>query len=201
MNTKLTSGLLGIGALLMASQVNAATVQILPANQPLVVSSVVALTVQGVDFAPTNGGGFTLNWDVNALQLVIPASEIQRGLSLNGFIVNDVLIAQGQLDVTFSTYVADPFFVNTGPVSGNFDIVTIDFVALPPPGVTDISFSIIQPGWVDENNVDLVPVLQPNYVGATITVTTATLPLPAAVWLFGSGLIGLVGLAMRKSYV
>ena len=31
-----------------------------------------------------------------------------------------------------------------------------------------------------------------------IGVTTAVVPLPAAVWLFGSGLIGLVGIARRK---
>ena len=36
---------------------------------------------------------------------------------------------------------------------------------------------------------------------ATATVTTMTVnpvPIPAAVWLFGSGLIGLIGIARRK---
>ncbi|MDX2486916.1 MAG: VPLPA-CTERM sorting domain-containing protein, partial [Gammaproteobacteria bacterium] len=54
--------------------------------------------------------------------------------------------------------------------------------------------------WVDENNVELAPALQPNYVGASITITTpeGVVPVPSAVWLFGSGLIGLVGVARRK---
>jgi len=34
---------------------------------------------------------------------------------------------------------------------------------------------------------------------ASLTVTTTVVPVPAAVWLFGSGLIGLIGVARRKS--
>ncbi len=34
-------------------------------------------------------------------------------------------------------------------------------------------------------------------LGGTVNVV----PVPAAVWLFGSGLIGLAGLARRKKYV
>ncbi len=35
----------------------------------------------------------------------------------------------------------------------------------------------------------------------TLTVTLGAVPVPAAVWLFGSGLIGLVGIARRKMHV
>ena len=42
----------------------------------------------------------------------------------------------------------------------------------------------------------------PNYTGSTILhsewVQAATVPMPAAAWLFGSGLIGLIGIARRK---
>ena len=48
MNTKLTSGLFGFAALLMASQVNAATVQISPANETIIVGGSFALTVQAL---------------------------------------------------------------------------------------------------------------------------------------------------------
>ncbi|MDX2505357.1 MAG: VPLPA-CTERM sorting domain-containing protein [Gammaproteobacteria bacterium] len=68
--------------------------------------------------------------------------------------------------------------------------------------MNDISFITNQPAWVDENNVVLAPSLQPNYVGASITITDTEgfVPVPAAVWLFGSGLIGIVGLARRKAH-
>ena len=42
------------------------------------------------------------------------------------------------------------------------------------------------------------------YIGAsTLTITTspAVVPVPAAVWLFSSGLIGLIGVARRKAHV
>ena len=41
-----------------------------------------------------------------------------------------------------------------------------------------------------------------NFVNATwtgITIDSTTVPVPAAVWLFGSGLLGLVGFARRKA--
>jgi hypothetical protein len=35
----------------------------------------------------------------------------------------------------------------------------------------------------------------------TLSFTTSVVPLPAAVWLFGSGLLGLVGVARRKARI
>jgi hypothetical protein len=37
------------------------------------------------------------------------------------------------------------------------------------------------------------------YGGIPIVGTITSVPLPAAVWLFGSGLLGLVGIARRKN--
>jgi len=194
MNTKLTSGLFGFIALLMASQANAATVQISPANETIIVGGSFELTIQGIDFALTNGGGFTLTWDANSLHLDSTELQIQTELFNNGLGGNSVFITQGLLDVI---RVVSP----TVPLSGNFNLTTLIFTAASPPGVTEISF-IAPPAsaWVDENNVELAPALQPNYVGASITITTpeGVVPVPSAVWLFGSGLIGLVGVARRK---
>ena len=198
MNTKLTSGLLGFGALLMSSQMNGATVQIRPANNTIIVGGSFALTVQGIDFAPTNGGGFSLTWDENAVELLTSVAGINNSLLFNGFIPVNTSLAPGRLDVSIST-VIEGFTLPTQ--SGNFDITTLDFVAVSPPSVTNISFIANQPAWVDENNVAFAPTLQPNYVGASISITTpegSLLPVPAAVWLFGSGLLGLIGVARRK---
>ena len=39
----------------------------------------------------------------------------------------------------------------------------------------------------------------PYHVYLEGTMTTSLVPIPAAIWLFGSGLIGLIGLARRKA--
>ena len=38
----------------------------------------------------------------------------------------------------------------------------------------------------------------PAFSGVATQITPAPVPIPAAVWLFGSGLLGLVGVARRK---
>lgn len=40
-----------------------------------------------------------------------------------------------------------------------------------------------------------------NFFKSVLTIETTIVPVPAAVWLFGSGLIGLIGVARRKSRV
>ena len=50
----------------------------------------------------------------------------------------------------------------------------------------------------------LSPEYYPNYSGRTLDVVgtylvrTSVIPIPAALWLFGSGLLGLIGMARRK---
>jgi hypothetical protein len=69
------------------------------------------------------------------------------------------------------------------PSSGATTGIAISF--LPPQG----SFVVI--------TGDLTPefrLIDPY----TITITTSAVPVPAAVWLFGSGLLGLIGVARRK---
>ena len=74
--------------------------------------------------------------------------------------------------------------------------------------VVDISYSIngsFNPGLIDANNF----VVQAGvYSSAThgkiiqaelITGGVSTVPLPATVWLFGSGLLGLIGVARKKT--
>ena len=38
----------------------------------------------------------------------------------------------------------------------------------------------------------------PDYLKSVLTIETRIVPVPAAVWLFGSGLIGLIGVARKK---
>ena len=38
----------------------------------------------------------------------------------------------------------------------------------------------------------------PTFGGTSVTINSTVVPVPAAVWLFGSGLLGLVGVARRR---
>jgi hypothetical protein len=51
---------------------------------------------------------------------------------------------------------------------------------------------------IDFNNPNGEPAAF-DYFKLTISGTLATIPVPAAVWLFCSGLLGLIGIARRKS--
>ena len=190
MNMNLTYGLLGAVALLMASQANAATVSINPASITVGDGASFSLTVSGADFPETIGGGFSLSWDANILALTSADVDLLGQLTTAGWDTSSVSSAAGQLDVLNASF-ATTF-------TGAFDILTLDFLALQQ-GVTtaDLALNPIQGSdWVAGDFFTAIPV---TYEGATVTV--GAVPVPAAVWLFGSGLIGLVGIARRRSPV
>jgi hypothetical protein len=82
---------------------------------------------------------------------------------------------------------------DVGVVSGSTKGVDIDAFGFGP---TDMFRFVRLTDDPDEGNID------GETVGADIdaiaAISTAVIPIPAAVWLFGSGLIGLIGLARRK---
>ena len=86
-------------------------------------------------------------------------------------------------------------FSDGTPVSLNFWISEIPEL----PGGTN-TVDILQPGivmidtWNPASATNLIPVAG----GFEVDVFVETVPIPSAVWLFGSGLIGLIGVARRK---
>ncbi|MGB5409060.1 MAG: VPLPA-CTERM sorting domain-containing protein, partial [Thiogranum sp.] len=82
-----------------------------------------------------------------------------------------------------------PFGANPDPlVTGDAPVASLTFTVLGNAGTTEItvSDSALLGGWS--------PALTEAYVPGSVTVV----PVPAAVWLFGSGLLGLVGVARRR---
>ena len=84
---------------------------------------------------------------------------------------------------------------NTGPFSNLFPT---DFWSAttfePEPGITDLAWGFnmgngSQAWTVDRNSM---------FAWAVQSGDVSAVPVPAAVWLFGSGLIGLIGVARRK---
>ena len=192
MNMKLTKGLLGLGAMLIASQVNAATISVNPAVNNVVVGDTFSLTVSG-DFSAeggTLGGGVVLSWDTNQVQLT-------NDLATTKALVNDSALANGWIVPNTNNLVVTASSVSIEVLSfanpSIFNIFSLDLIAVPPPSsgpinITASDLSIATGGWGN------LPV---DFIGAT--VNTSAVPVPAAAWLFGSGLIGLVGIARRKT--
>lgn len=191
MNMRITGGLLGFVALLIGSQANAATVQVNPASISVGIGGTFQLTVEGVGFPATVGGGFILDWDSSALTLNTSEASVLSGLNANGWDISSADTSNpGQLVVLASTFGAGQ--------AGAFDLVTLDFVAnLPGLTIAGLGLNPIEGptgNWTDPLfNQNIVV----DYTGATVTVNTV--PVPAAVWLFGSGLLGMIGIARRRS--
>ncbi len=193
MNMKLTNGLLGLGALLIAGQVNAATISLTPSANIVNVGDTFTLTVAGSDFNDgVSAGGITLSWDTALVQLVSVAIDIDTSLLANGWSTFAGAV------VTASSVTVDAFTSSFAGLPGpTFDMFSLDFLALPPPssGSIFIAASPAEGGastFLDSGDPALF--VNENYVSASVTVV----PVPAAVWLFGSGLIGLVGIARRR---
>ena len=193
--TKLASGILAVGGLLMASQANAATISVIPTSNSIAVGDTVGLTVHG-DFSgesTTLGGGVLLSWDSAQLQLIgdiaTNTAAINASLGSNGW--TPVNPDGSSVVVTANSVTVDVFdFSFTKSV---FDIFSLSLVAVPPPSSSVLAIaaspiSSLTGGWEGRAIT---------YTGAEIAV--GAVPVPPAVWLFGSGLIGLVGIARRRS--
>ena len=183
--------------LLMASfAASAATIELTPGVVNETVGNSFMLDLVGRDFvqgtngstsAGTSGGGVTITWDSSII-------DLQGGLAgLNITFIGDQNFGTGPTlgAGTLSFGVASLF----GDPNANFDIATLTFDAVMPGGPitagVDVSLTDV---WSDyDSNTNMTP----TGVGSEITINAV--PVPAAVWLFGSGLLGLVGMARRRS--
>ena len=171
-----------------------------------------AVTVDPTVWAPTS------NQDVDLLQFNFD------GLTTNGgalfmfdeadFGGNALKIGADGGHVTFtasgSDWIAQVFDVNnasdgtTITLSGdNHFVLGMKWVDSTFPGSVNGYFP--DSGWALESTPDTYLITFDGFKGAedpitgsTVAVDVQVVPVPAAVWLFGSGLIGLVGVARRK---
>jgi len=187
MNMKIIAGMLGIVSLLTVNLANAATVALTPSTLTVVTGDAFSLTVQGSDFLDgVSSGGVQLNWDPALLTITSTVADLDASLQSNGFlplatsVISESAIAVGG---TFGT---------VGAAGVPFDFVTVNFTAnsTAPIELLNSTFG----DWQDGNGDSVLGVI---FEGAQINVNPV--PVPAAVWLFGSGLLGLVGVARRRS--
>ncbi len=181
--------LLGAAVALAATGVNAADISLTPAVNDVLVGESFTLTVEGSDFTnDVSSGSVTINWDSALVMLDSSLADIASSASINGFPIDfgTNTIGAGTLSATFGTF---------GTVSGpNFDFFDLSFTAL----ATGSGQALISagPGGDWQDGLGQVVTIT-DYNAASITVNEV--PLPAAVWLFGTGLLGLAGIARRRN--
>jgi len=139
----------------------------------------ITVDIVGTDFIdPLAGGTFDLAFDSAHVQInsVTINTAVYEFLPDGGGLLSPGLWGT----IGFDTFGVAP--------TGNITIATIDLKVLT---VGTSSLVIQSSAFFDDVATQLDPTLD---AGAVSSV-----PVPAAVWLFGSGLLGLVGIARRKA--
>ena len=193
MNTKIISVLFGFIALVTTSFTNAATIQLIPSSLSVSLGESFDLTLEANFDVATLGGGLSVTWDSSILTLNTNDATILADLNTAGFPDSTIPVSTaGQVDMLIT------FFDLGGTgVSGNKTLTTLNFTATnltDPTTQVALGFIAQQPWYAADGLTLLDP--QPSLSGATITVSAV--PVPPAVWLFGSGLVGLVAVSRRR---
>jgi len=182
---------LGISLLLCSfAPAYAATVNVnvdAPANPLAIVQGdTFMVTVSNVDFELTGGATLGVNWNPVVLNLV--------SLSTPTFdFLDPGAPTQAQQDAGEISFFSLANFVSASDQIGNFDSITLEFFAQAPgDSAINIDESDIR-GW---NRPDASIIDGILYNQASVTVSAV--PVPAAVWLFGSAL-GLLGWIRRQA--
>lgn len=206
MKIKISLGLIGLVSLITSSLATANTVSF--AEGPNFVTggaNPITLTVQGTfDTDPADAGDIIIFWDDALFDYVSLAAvdplvwdEVHDPVaskSGDGSITGD-LLNPGEEGIGMSL-----FFGGAGQAAGGpFDLITItlDTTNLAPGVFTDVigMDDLFFGGWAGGG----VQILGTNYEPVTVSVNAV--PVPAAAWLFASGLLGMVGVARRRSKV
>lgn len=132
-----------------------------------------------------------------------PLSALFENININ--LINITGAAWSNLTIEYNTI--DPYasvqlglsVLDTGGSTATIDEILSNSVTGAPSGLA-LSFAPPESSFVNivgsANRTDLYNLTSPY----SITISTSAVPVPAAVWLFGSGLIGLMGFARRKKY-
>ncbi len=176
--------ILGVSLLILSNQLSAATVGWDSSINNVNLNDTFTLNVVGSGFTSNvDGGGLNFSFDSSVLNVTsISIDESVWDLGAG--------ISTGAIDNTQGS--VSGISVNAwSDVSGNFTIASITFQAVGN-GSTALSLSdyLLNP-WASGGGL-----INPDYAASSVTVSAV--PVPAALWLFGSGLLGLAGVAKRK---
>lgn len=177
--------IMAVFSLLFSGYTSAATVSWDSTTTNVNVDDVFTINVVGTGFlSNVDGGGVNISFDKNVLN-ILSVSINESVWDFGGF-----GISTGVIDNLAGTI--DGIMVNTfANVAGDFTIATIQVQAIASGNSL---LSLAEYGanpWASGGSA-----INPDFVNGNVVVSSV--PLPAAVWLFGSGLIGLAGISKRK---
>lgn len=189
-------------ALLSAySGVQASTLSIETSTSTVNLSDIITLQIM-MDFTDdaTLGGGFDILFDPNLVSYIPKSYLTDPTLGSDPDFTRDddpsVLDASKLVEVQFDRLVGAAFGSFSG-LSGPSVVGSLSFVA-DTAGTAMFSVSASTSssvgGFFSANTFDEQ---FPNFTGTAVTISG--IPIPATFWLFGSGLLGLVGIARRST--
>lgn len=186
---KTISKLICIASVVLCGQVSAASIGWGSSPAVIEVNDIFTVDIVGNGFTSNvDGGGVNFSYDSSVLNIL--------AVSIDGSVwdFGGTGISTGTIDNGAGS--VDGIMMNTfGNVTGNFVVATVQFQAM---GIgtsgLDLSEFLLNP-WASGGSL-----LNPDFLGGSLTVSapSAVVPVPAAAWLFGSGLLGLIGMARRK---
>jgi len=171
--------------LLVAQQLQAATISWNDIDYSTNLNNVFTLDITGSDFdVNVDGGGVNLSYDPNIVNVLsVSIDESVWDFGSEG-------VDTGSINNTVGT--VNGITVNAwSEVTDDFVVASVDFIAVGS-GVTDLTLNefYFNP-WASTGN-SINPLFQAG------EVTVSSVPIPGAVWLFASGMMGLIGLSKRK---
>ena len=187
---KTISKLICIASVVLCGQVSAASIGWGSSPGTININDTFSVDIIGSGFTSNvDGGGVNLSYDSSVLN-ILSVSIDESVWDFGGTGISTGTIDNGAGSV-------DGIMMNTfgNVVTGNFVVATVQFQAMGP-GTSGLGLSefLLNP-WASGGSL-----LNPDFLDGSLTVSdpSAVVPVPAAAWLFGSGLLGLVGMARRK---
>jgi len=154
-----------------------------------------AMPVWSFSVLPTGGdisgpAASTIGWGYT-----ISNPDPVNSLSLTGLVADPFL--NGTPDGSLFDYpIVAPNSTVTVPYNGSAGLYALTWDATAPSGFVNSGTFVLSADWLDAGGNFLQAAADQS---ATYSATVSAVPAPAAIWLFGSGLLGLLGRAQHKA--